>query len=136
MKNSSNSAVRFRHVVFTIQVISFIISAFHKTMPQPVAVITYCIAVFTAPFLVLSYGHRYMRSTKWWTWEGIPFILETAFSIIYTGSAIYGIRYYTNEALFVGLLTVFLADALLCTLGYLGYLAEENEYLKKCWSNF
>lgn len=136
MKNDSNRTIPFRHVVFTIQVVSFIISAFHKTMPQPVAVITYCIAVFTAPFLMLSYGYRYLSNAKWWAWECIPFALEIAFSILYTGASIYGIRYHSNEALFVWLLTIFLIDALLCTLGYVGYLAVGNTYEENAaWNN-
>lgn len=130
MKNCSKRVIPLRHVVFTIQVISLIFSVFHRAMPQPVAVVTYCLGVFTAPYLMLSYGCRYLSSAKWWSWECIPFVLETAFSVLYAGASIYGIRYHSNETLFVGLLTAFLVDALLCTLGYIGYLVEENTYEK------
>lgn len=122
MTCNSKRTVPLRHAIIAVQLISFAISICFHHIPQPLSIITYCLAVFTSPFLMLSYGYGYLSSTKKWSWDCIPFAAEIAFSILYVGAMIYGIRFHAaNSALFSGLLAAYLADALLCVLGYFEY---------------
>lgn len=116
-----------RHILLIVQLISFAITLLpiQKSLPIPISIIAYFIAVFSSPPLLLSYYCFLSSRTKNWSWECLPFIAETVFSVLYVGSMIYGIRFEVNSALFSRLLSAYLVLAFLCTLGYLMYYIEK-----------
>ena len=112
-----------RHILLIVQLISFAITLLpiQKSLPIPISIIAYLIAVFSSPPLLFSYYCFLSSCTENWSWEYLPVIAETVFSVLYVGSMIYGIRFEVNSALFSRLLSAYLVLAFLCTLGYLTY---------------
>ena len=116
-----------RHILLIVQLISFAITLLpiQKSLPIPISIIAYLIAVFSSPPLLFSYYCFLSSCTENWSWEYLPVIAETVFSVLYVGSMIYGIRFEVNSALFSRLLSAYLVLAFLCTLGYLTYYIEK-----------
>lgn len=118
--NNKNIAFR-HHTILVIQLISFAIALSPVRIAPLFSALSYCLAVFASPFLLLSYYCRYLNRTEKWFLECIPCVAEAVFSILYISAMIYGIRFYSNTTLFSYLLSLYLADFLLCTFGYLSY---------------
>ena len=112
-----------RHILLIVQLISFAITLLpiQKSLPIPISIIAYLIAVFSSPPLLFSYYCFLLSHTENWSWECLPFIAETIFSFLYVGSMIYGIRFEVNSVHFSQLLSAYLVLTFLCTLGYLTY---------------
>ena len=112
-----------RHTILMIQLISFAIALSPIRLFPLFSAISYCFAVFTSPFLLLSYYCSYMSRTEKWLLEGIPCVAEAIFSILYIGAMIYGIRFCFNSILFSWFLSAYLDNFLLCIFGYLSYFS-------------
>ena len=125
MSYDNKPKVPSRHILLIVQLISFSITLLPIQKFLPFSIIAYFIAVFSSPPLLLSYYCFLSSRTKNWSWECLPFIAETVFSVLYVGSMIYGIRFEVNSALFSRLLSAYLVLAFLCTLGYLMYYIEK-----------
>jgi len=109
----------FRHILLTVQMLSLFISVLPGPAPQPLAIITYCLAVFTTPLLLIIYGHRYLNGEKDWPWEIVPLVAETVFSVLYVGSMIYGVWFTVgNVVLYARLLIAYVVIAVICVQGY------------------
>lgn len=65
--------------------LSLLISVLPGSVIQPFAVITYCLAVFNTPLLLIIYGHKYLGGAKDWSWEIVPLLAETLLSILFVG---------------------------------------------------
>ena len=128
MSDNNKRKVPSRHMLLIVQLISFSITLLpiQKSLPIPIPITAYLITVFSSPHLLLSYYCFLSSRTENWSWECLPFIAETIFSVLYVGSMIYGIRFEVNSVLFSQLLSVYLANFLLCALGYLSFYIETN----------
>ena len=126
MTHNNNRSAFCRYAITLVQLLSLILSISPIQLPPGLAVMLYCLVVFPTPFLLLAYYCAYLNRAEKWLWNGIPFVSETVFSILYIGAMIYGIRFEANSTLFSQLLSAYLACALLCTLGYLTHYVESN----------
>ena len=128
MSYDNKCKVPSRHILLIVQLISFAITLLpiQKSLPVPIPIIAYLIAVFSSPILLISHYCALLTHTKHWIAECLPFIAEAIFSVLYVGSMIYGIRFETNSILFSQLLSAYLTCALLCVLGYLTRYMESN----------
>lgn len=126
MSYDNKPKVSPRHILLIVQLISFSITLLPIQKFLPLSMIAYLIAVFSSPLLLLSYYCVLLKHTENWSWECLPFIAEVVFSVLYVGSMIYGIRFEVNSVLFSQLLSVYLANFLLCVLGYLSFYIETN----------
>lgn len=125
MSYDNKPKVSPRHILLIVQLISFSITLLPIQKFLPLSMIAYLIAVFSSPLLLPSYYCVLLKHTENWSWEYLPVIAETVFSVLYVGSMIYGIRFEVNSALFSRLLSAYLVLAFLCTLGYLTYYIEK-----------
>lgn len=99
--------------------LSLLISVLPGSVIQPFAVITYCLAVFNTPLLLIIYGHKYLGGAKDWSWEIVPLLAETLLSILFVGSMIYGVWFLDdNVFLFARLLIAYAIITVICALGY------------------
>ena len=121
MYHSKKYLLPLRHTILVTQLISFAIAISPLRLSPLFSAISYCLAVFTSPILLLSYYCNYLKCTKKWLLEGIPCVAEAIFSILYIGAMIFGIRFYSNSILFSRLLTAYIADILLGMFWYLSY---------------
>ena len=123
----NNKNITFRHhTILVIQLISFAIALSPVRIAPPFSALSYCLAVFTSPILLLSCYCSYLNRTEKWFLESIPCVAEAIFSILYISAMIYGIRFYSNSLLFSWLLSVYLVDFLLCTLWCLSFYTAAN----------
>ena len=122
IRKSTKTTLAFQHVLLAVQMLSLFISIWLWPTPQPLAVITYCLAVFTTPHLLIIYGHRYLGGEKDWSWEFVPLLAETLLSVLFVGAMIYGIQHMDSSiVLFARLLIVYAVIVVICALGYYAY---------------
>ena len=119
MKHKNNCIVPCRYTMSLVQAAALTISLSPIQLPPYLAVTLYCLAVFSTPFLLLSYYCAYLSNPKNWLQNGILFVAEDMFAILYIGAMIHGIRFEPNSLLFSRLLSAYLICALFCVLGYL-----------------
>lgn len=119
IRRNTKSPLELRQVLLTVQMLSLFISVLPGSVIQPFAVITYCLAVFTTPLLLIIYGHKYLGGAKDWSWEIVPLLAETLLSILFVGSMIYGVWFLDgNIFLFARLLIAYAVITVICALGY------------------
>lgn len=119
IRKNAKHTLAFRRVILAVQMLSLFISALPSPVIQPFAAITYCLAVFTTPLLLIIYGHRYLGGEKDWSWEIVPLLAEILLSVLFVGAMIYGIRFMDESVvLFARLLIVYAVVTVICALGY------------------